>query len=385
MYLQSLLAVLTVLSISPLIDSQLISPFPGNYVFIITIGLMLIVHARQLKLPLKQSAYFCSLFLASAVLSLYWQESKLATLPVYFALGVLGVSVMTNNNKIIFVTVMTNILLVLLAGAFVGFIYALNGGEALVSFNNPDGRPNYFFLTTLSNAVMGNFIRPSGLFDEPGTFSFFICVIAAVRNSLSLSKRKTWILLIGGLITFSLAHVVYLIFHALSEKIFSKAALMVVLLISIFTSFIFLNSKIFEAADALLFSRLSVGEDGFAGDNRTDLFKNAFDNLTANSLVFGVDSICITDNERCRDQYGMMGENPLGPVAKGGILGSMPYYIITILLFFNGIKKKRNLVFVGLAFLLLQRPYVMSFGYAFLIYFAYNLSVDAKFTIKAEV
>jgi hypothetical protein len=257
----------------------------------------------------------------------------------------------------------------------------MNGGGAIAAFSNPDGRINQLFLTTLSNTVIGNFIRPSAIFDEPGAFSFFICFIAATRHVLELPKQKTWILMIGGLITFSIAHVVYLIAHFLSEKIFSRGALLATLLIVLFaTLIVFANPKVMEVVNSQIYERSAA--TGGAVDTRMTLLMNAFNNLDARALLFGVNSAYVTTPDTFSGQHVAMGENPLAPIVLTGMLGSMPYYLMVIWLLAYGIKKKKNLVFVGLGLLLLQRPYVMNFGYALLIYFAYNLSLHDEFSRK---
>ena len=117
-----------------------------------------------------------------------------------------------------FLTLATAFMLVLLIGAIIGFALALNGAQPLFDIANSDGRPNYFYYTTFSNMRWGNVIRSSGLYDEPGAFSYMICAVSALRHLRGRDARVTWLMLGMGFVTLSLAHLVYVLLHALAER-----------------------------------------------------------------------------------------------------------------------------------------------------------------------
>ena len=137
-----------------------------------------------------------------------------------------------------FVHLSTFVLIFLCVGALLSFFYALLGGAPLWGFPNPDGRENYLYLLSLTNSVWGGFIRPSAIYDEPGAFSFFICSVVTLRVLLGFDKKLTWFLALSGLITFSLAHIIFFVFFALSQKVRLKHILLTVLVCLIFVSIV---------------------------------------------------------------------------------------------------------------------------------------------------
>jgi hypothetical protein len=76
----------------------------------------------------------------------------------------------------------------------------------------------------------------------------------------------------------------------------------------------------------------------------------------------------------CQRQYRRFGENILTPLVQGGILMSWPYYAVLAALLAGGLRARARLVELGVAALLLQRPYLLSAGYCLLIYFFCQLA-----------
>jgi len=252
-------------------------------------------------------------------------------------------------------------------GAAVGLIYALQGGEALMVISNPDGRSNYLYLTTMTNWKLGNVIRPSGIFDEPGALSFVICYTCACRHILNLPRKKTWVLLFLGFSTLSMAHAIYFFFHLISEKLDFRRMLRQLPVFFVVVIVLLLNESIRSVFYDFLVKRFAFTGSGFTGDNRTVLISNAFSYLDLRSFFWGLDSSCIADVVVCNSRYDSFGENPLSLLVLTGIGPSLPYYFYTPLLLLIGITNRRNGVLFGAGLLLLQRPNIMSYGYAPLI------------------
>lgn len=141
---------------------------------------------------------------------------------IYFTLNTVMsialVIVIFNQNLIIdYINYITNTLLVFLIDAIMYrltnyslFYYLLGHFES------------YNFLienSTMSvqNLLSGDYYRIRSIYDEPGSFSFFICSAAALRHVCGLDKVKTWSLLVGGLMTLSFAHFLYFIFHFIAD------------------------------------------------------------------------------------------------------------------------------------------------------------------------
>ncbi len=328
-----------------------------------------------------------SLFiLAFAILfSLWWKLPSLIFYPIYFLLSLYVVSFLSIEEKSLIISYLSWIMLFLCIGAAVGFVYALLGGESILKIKNPDGRESNLFLSTMTNWTAGKLIRPSGLFDEPGALSFFICLTCAMRNLLNKDRKFTWLLLFLGFITLSVAHVIYVFFHAISEKIRIRK-LFVPLIIIMFSFSIFsFNNEESKLIDKYFLDRFKIENGKMVGDNRTDLMINAYNMIDESSFFFGKDYECITDIDNCNARHPPFGENILSPLALTGFLLSSPYYIILLSIFLLGFRKQKNLYFVGVMLLLCQRPYVMTYGYSLIILLFYILALNKQRYISPSI
>lgn len=321
--------------------------------------------------PIKYS--YISLFIvfipivSSILFSFYWGDLKLLFFTLYFIFSIITVMSLTYNDKKSIVIALSNIMYLVTGAAIVGFCYAFIGGEPLLEIENPDKRSAFLYLSTMTNFNVGLFIRPSGIFDEPGALSFFICFTCALRTLFHLPKKQTWVLLIAGLITFSVAHVIYLVFHYLSEKFNPKSIFMSFIAVSVLFTTPFLNDDIYEMMDSIFFQRFVIEDGNLKGDNRSELFSNAASLINTETFLWGVDSACILDVDLCNSKYPMFGENVLSPLALTGFVVSLPYYFSLLILLCYGSLRKENLFLIGVALLLFQRPYLMSYGYSLLI------------------
>jgi hypothetical protein len=247
--------------------------------------------------------------------------------------------------------------------SIVGFLYAFNSGEPLLTIVNPDGRDNSLYLTTMSGAQIGNIIRPAWVYDEPGAFSFIICATVALRHLLQMNARLSMILMIGGLITLSLTHLaITLIFLIARFGLFSALAIVA-------STALFVQTLSPEIDDfRLVFDRLSIEDGRLAGDNRSDQLDNFSNIASLRIFVFG-DIECHDRPSRSCDEHGDISSSPVTPLYYGGL-----YFLITQLVvhlaligaFFR--RRVYRLSAVILFLLLLQRPYFAGFGYGLITY-----------------
>jgi hypothetical protein len=357
-----------VFALSPI---ALYAPVRGNILSVICI---LVILLRYKTLRFRPVTYALVLFtlLLTAVPALYWGNIKLLFVLAYSLAAIVLASLLDETDLVAFTSLTSTILQVLLVGGVIGLVYVFVGGQALISFPNEDGRMNGLYLTTLSNSVVLRIIRPAGIFDEPGTFSFVICMVAALRHSLRMDRRPTWIMLSMGMITFSLAHVAYTLLHLAAELMTSSArarafryAVVVLGLAALAVVFIPVVNTI--ATDGL-FQRFVIRDGNLSGDNRTALFLSAVNQLNWHVFWWGLDADCITNAAECvKKGYAQFGENPLAPLVLYGVFNAWLYYVIEIGLvavFFV----HRNFIALGLFMLLLQRPNVVAFGYSVLIF-----------------
>jgi hypothetical protein len=226
----------------------------------------------------------------------------------------------------------------------------------------------------MTNDVLDNLIRPAGIFDEPGALAFYLCVVAACRSLLGMPRGTTWLLLAGGLPTLSLAHLVYIVFHLLSERLLSARALRALLAGGLVLGAAVSHPALQQTVEERVVARLALEDGRLAGDNRSELLENAAGYVDLRTAVVGLDPRCITDWTACQQTYRRFGENILTPLVQGGILMSWPYYVVLAALLAGGLRARRRLVQLGVAALLLQRPYLLSAGYCLLIYFFCQLA-----------
>jgi hypothetical protein len=315
-----------------------------------------------------------SILITSIIPALIHSQYQYLTISFFFLIS-LFILLQSNKTIIIrFVELASNVILFLNIGAIIGFVYAFIGGPPIITFANPNGLVNYVYFTTMTNSVWGNFIRPSAIYDEPGAFSFFITGIATARHFLNLSPKKTWVLLLTGIITFSVAHIIYIFFYLLSKfqfKIFTFKFLNKILLITFFVFFTYLTlllSGAIELVDLLFLSRFKSDNSGlFPGDNRSDFFFNAYNFISQNpkTLIFGQP---INENfNKIEYEYGNVGANPLMPILRWGIFGSWPYYFILFYLIIQLHKGKFYFPALGFALILFQREFFYVVSYSLII------------------
>lgn len=359
------------------------SPVPGNMIYVGAVGLFIILHAKFL-LSNVRGLRLCSLFAGvmiavASVPAFYWGEIKLAFFSIYVILAVFAWMCIGQARLIYFIELSSSAMSIIAIGAIIGMFYALGGGQPIFSqpFNNREG---YLYLTTFTSAVIGNYIRPAGIFDEPGTLSYAICLVAAVRHFLGLGKRTTWFLLISGFSTMSLAHLAYALCHLLEDikggrrfRVLIAISFVVIVLYWVGSEFSYFN----EMVKDVFLSRLEVDEGKLAGDSRSELIKNAIDYLDLDSFLFGLDISCMLHEDICSIKYARYGENPLSLVLEYGIFLSWPYYAIQTLLLYVSIKKK-SFVGFGIFLILLQRPNTMAYGTALLVIIVIMSFIGAK-------
>jgi hypothetical protein len=263
----------------------------------------------------------------------------------------------------------------LLILAVLGFLYAFFGGQPLFTITNEDGRENGFYLSTFSNTYLLGFIRPSGIYDEPGAFSFFLCLIVSLREIFRLDRIISWKLLLCGFITASLAHFVFVILYAIHAGAFRmKNVLRLFFIALIIIGITYFTDSPLSSLVIALFSRFEIIDGTIAGDNRTALLANAMSYLNLSTAIFGLNGACIINSPECTPgQYDQYGENPLTPMIHLGLSLSWPYYLALLYLLIKTAGQNRYLI-LGVLFLLLQRPYIISYGYSIIIVlFIYSL------------
>lgn len=341
----------------------------GTFITIALFAVLFVVFGG-VEVRLQRWFLFSSMavLLLACVPTLFWMDERYALASVFLIFSLFLLQLSDADVIDSFLTLATALMLVLLSGAIIGFVLALNGAEPLFDVTNTDGRPNHFFYSTFSVMRWGNVIRPSGIYDEPGAFSFMICAVAALRHLRGRDARVTWLILAMGFITLSLAHLVYVLLHAMAERLhFRNVMGIVAALLPLMLVAGYLGG--FEIIEKRLLSRATITASGeVVGDNRSQKMANAAAHLGSHpgSILLGADPSCRFDKEICKEKFPFMGENPLSPLVIHGLFISWPYYLVLGVLFIAPLFGRKYMVSFAYGALLLQRPYMIGIGYSFI-------------------
>lgn len=310
------------------------------------------------------------IIVVSTITALYWQDYRIVGVPLFLCAAIVTAAISTNSDVYGFVDIASIFMLILCFGAIVSLIYVFLGGPPLASFPNPDGRLNYIFLGTISNSYWGPLIRPAGIFDEPGAFSFFICATVTMRRILEKDSRLSWALLILGMVTMSLAHIVFIFFYFLSDRLSVRS--MACLFILSFIGYLFIKQSFaYELFQQVFLSRFEIADNGLLkGDNRTGAFFAAADLLT-NIKVFlwGISPESYFNPEDYFSSSGLppIGSNPLSKLVRMGFVMSSIYYMVVFIFLGSFIRGKKYFAVVGFGLLLLQRDFVFVISYSLFV------------------
>jgi hypothetical protein len=260
-------------------------------------------------------------------------------------------------------TWLTRFLVIGVAGAIVGWVYAYLGGPALLEINNIDGRENGLYLSTMSNVYLLGIIRPSFIYDEAGAFSFVLCTTVALRSLLGRKAGPSYFMMLGGLITFSVSHIlltlVFLVFRWGPLRTLAVLAALVAALIPAAA-----NSEEFD----FFFSRFEVADGEVAGDNRSIQIANFMAVVSPRILMFG-DVDCHSRSDGVCEEHGDISASPVTPTYKGGFLALLVQLTVHAGLIVAFFKSPRfRFAALAMSLQLLQRPYFDVSGYGFLTY-----------------
>lgn len=298
----------------------------------------------------------------SFITAFYWSDLRYIFSSIFLLYSIFYVQLLSKESLDKAINIATTFLLTVTVLAIVGFMLAFIGYEPIYSFNNLDERVNYLYFTTFTNSIKQNFIRPSGIYDEPGALSFYICILAYLRSHLNKNSKVTWLMLMLGFVTFSVAHLIYVIFHVLSEK-FSIKNTVHIFFIIVITVLFFYFLGIHDFFQTELFDRFSYSDDSesFKGDNRSILLENAANYLVTNpsSILYGADPTCRFDMNTCVAKIGHIADNPLSPLVITGVFISWPYYLMLGFLITTISQGRKYINSIGIVLIFFQRPGIL--------------------------
>jgi hypothetical protein len=256
----------------------------------------------------------------------------------------------------------TVFLFVMLVFSIIGFLYALLGYPPLMSGITEEGRAYYWYLSTgaVDNGIFGNIIRPQGIYDEPGGFSYVICTLCFLRILTKRGDAVTFVLLLLGNITFSMIHMmIFALFIVHLAVKYRMKKVLVLYASAVFAVTALAYMPLREPVNDLLIARFAINKatGNFEGNNRAYLFGNAMQlaKMDNSVLLWGLprDAEGLT----VMDRVWGYGENPLAPALKFGIFVAWLYYFYLVFFALCGVVDKKNFfVYVSIFLMLLQRP-----------------------------
>lgn len=299
----------------------------------------------------------------NVISSIYWESFKLFQLPALYIPSLIIASLLRDAEMQYLSKIFTYFSLVAVVSSFFGFIYAYVGLPPNFQFVMGDGRDIYFFASTLSNSFVFNGIRPSFIFDEPGTLAFVIAFVVTF-NELTKSQFRKWnfFILLVGCITFSLAHFLFFIIYLIYKR---DIKLLLASSLFAFLFFVFAQSQFF---DLVLYNRFEFTNGFLSGDNRSSYLINSFQLLNESTVLWGLDPACLFDRVECYDKFGVIGEHLIAPLLFSGLFASLFYYSsITWLLCITYRCNRYRMLIIGITLLLFQRPYSLTLGYSLMV------------------
>ena len=257
-------------------------------------------------------------------------------------------------------------------GGIAFILFFVGALQPLIEFRLPDLRPSYFFGLTCSNALVGNVMRPAGLFDEPGALAFW-GVYCLLINKLVFDNKKIELLLIIGLMfTLSMAFYIEIVIYGLLfyTKGNKKIIYFVIGLLLAYGVILQMdeNSEIYRETVGRF--RLDK-ERGFAGNSRHQSMEDAKKQWQLNPWM-GAGG----QNMSEIDEY--MADNPYETLATDGIMGTVILYLPFIWLFIACKNREVRCALIILAAGYMQRPFHNNLMHYFYAYMFLLISIYIK-------
>lgn len=341
---------------------------------LIALGMVSIIFKKHIKVPTAIHLLIMIQIVGWFTFFLYHSDTSYIVrifflLLTYFVIGTLN----STKSLITFVEYNNVIITTQAALAAIGFILVFIGIlNTVATYSNIDNRALEFFFITCSNTHIGNFIRPSGFFDEPGALAAW-GIFALLFNKLYFrNTRIECVLLVGLLFTFSAAYFIQVFFYLIFFYSNNKRNFVILILFGLIclTAFQFLSES--DEFMRMTIDRFSGGEIRSERTELAEIAKTYF----YSSPIMGIGA-------KNMDSIGYMADNQFETLAKDGIIGTILTYLPYIYLCFRYKFNKPLLLSIFILLLgYLQRPFhinsihflMMYLFIAMAIYFNYGKS-----------
>lgn len=280
----------------------------------------------------------------------------------------------TNNGGLLFFLRLYNKLILLMAiGGTICFFFVLFFSfSPLFDFANIDGRTAYCFGFSCTNVYIGNIIRYSGYFDEPGAMAYW-GIFALILNRLFIKdwKYEKW-LIICLLFTLSVAYYIQLCFFLLFFHITKlRSGILLIAGLSIISGAIYLSKDTPYDVYQYTFLRFEINDNTgkIQGDSRSNLMEKAQKQFEK-APIMGIGAENMANME-------YMADNPYETLAKDGIVGTFITYLPLLLIICLGFKSRVYLysaIILSLGYL--QRPFHVDFIHPLFLYLLTILVIE---------
>lgn len=347
-------------------------------IFIVLTSMVLLAHSR-LSINLPQSIVSCMVVQSICWIVFFMLHSDTSYINrIFFILLVFTCLLMLVRQKSLgqFLKVYHWWMCIQAIGGALAFILVLSGIlHPFLELMPDDYRIISFYGITCSNAVVGNFIRPGGFFDEPGALACW-GIFCLLLNKMTYNNKKLEILMIVCLVfTFSAAYFVLIAMYLLFfygtniRKSFVYVLLAIVLMGSVFYSL--------QDNDQFRYMTTERFEGGHIRSKR-DIAEEAAKKIFNEHMLIGVGA-------RNLEKVGeTTSDNPYEIAAKDGLLG----YIITYLpLIFLLIKHRKQWEVIFAIMILMasymQRPFHINMMHYFMVYL-FMLTIEIRYNSKYQ-
>lgn len=352
---------------------------PIKLVYVIVFIFLFVLQTKPINISTNNIILYCLLFIhliTTAITSIANNSFIPFIFSSVFALSFY--SALQYNLKDIrrLTEILTVIFKYILILAWIGLFYSIFF-KPLFSILYLENNLN-FYLTTFGGSY-ANFTRPTGIYDEPGALSFFICLLVSYRTVLKLNPLTSLFLLLGGLVTQSLAHVIFLIVWVISETLkFQKKEKRQLLRKVIFIISLFILSiAIYETGILQWQIERTMGwVENPESAQRIIAFKNVLSEIDNNTynLFFGFDKSLVARTT----SIGNFGENILTPLVFGGLLAAWPLYLFVCFCIIYPLITFKRFYLIAIGLMLFQRPYFLELPYSFCIAIFVTLLINEE-------
>lgn len=279
---------------------------------------------------------------------------------------------------------------ILLAGSIIAFLYIFFGGQLVgILVNTETSQPLFFFLSAFTNSChlsatpfsflhsinhcqviadsldLTLYIRPAGLFDEPGSLVMFNILVVCLNQVVLKNTVTSYRLLLLGLISFSFMAVIAIILFTAIQLFFSRNLYFSLLKVIIGLSFVVMICYfLFDPVNIIFFKRLYSEGGGFlVGENRMSQVLAIIQNMDTRIFFSG-------NHGQPKVFEGQVEANPLTLLYESGIMIWLGYVITLCTLIKMSFHENPDVIFscLVIVLLLLQRPYIWSMYWSIFIW-----------------